>query len=238
MRLALFDLDGTLRSVRPTSLDALVSYGAEVGLRFDAEARRAAIRWSHEYWAGDGQVKHDLDHFGPEEFMENYILLYLKALGAGDASEKAKSKIIARFHKEFSPEPYLVRGAKELLWGLREAGLTVGLVSNRDNPLTGMAIELGVIEHFNFTLAAGQVDSWKPDPGIFEQALQLGGGVAPKEAVYVGDNYYADVVGAHGVGMRAVLVDEEGAFPEAKDECWVVSQLSELSQYVPQKPVY
>ena len=114
----------------------------------------------------------------------------------------------------------------ELLWNLREAGFTLGLVSNRDEPLTGVAIELGIIEHFNFTLAAGQVDSWKPDAAIFRHALRLGGDAAPGEAVYIGDNYYADVVGARGAGLQAVLLDPEGIFPDA--ECPVIHSLKEL----------
>ena len=233
VRLALFDLDGTIRKVRPTSLEALVAYGADMGLSFDAEARRAAIRWSHKYWASDKLVKYDLDRFGRETFLENTISLYLKALGVDSGQEKVVSQMIARFREEFAPESYRVPGAKEVLWNLREAGLKVGLVSNRDKPLTGLAIELDVIEHLNFTLAAGQVNSWKPDAGIFRHALRLGGGVAPEETVYIGDNYYADVVGARGVGISAVLLDEEGAFPEAKDECLVISQLSELTAFVP-----
>lgn len=235
-RLALFDLDGTLRKVRPTSLDALVSYGAEHDLKFSVKARRKAIRWSHEYWATNDRVRHDIDNFDRDAFLENYLALYLKAMGVDGPRERTLiQKIIRRFQEEFKPEPYLEPGAKELLWALREAGLTVGLVSNRDNPLTGLAIELGIIEHFHFTLAAGQVKSWKPESEIFEHALRLGGEVAPDEAVYIGDNYFADVVGARKVGMTAVLIDEEGAFQDKEDECRVISKLSDLKQNVPDK---
>jgi putative hydrolase of the HAD superfamily len=163
--------------------------------------------------------------------------LYLKALGIdGPRARSVIPKIIARFREDFEPEPYLEPGAKELLWSLREAGLTVGLVSNRDNPLTGLAIELGIIEHFHFTLAAGQVNSWKPEPEIFHHALRLGGDVAPDDAVYIGDNYYADVIGARGAGISAVLLDEEGAFPDVKDKCHVISKLSDLKRTVPDTP--
>lgn len=236
-RLVLFDLDGTLRKLRPSSLEKLVSIGADLGLTFAAEARRRAIRWSHEYWATNDRVHHDLDRFGRDAFLENYLALYLKALGVDGAGAKKGliPRIIARFREEFAPEPYLEPGAKELLWKLREAGLKLGLVSNRDNPLTGLAIELGVIEHFHFTLAAGQVNSWKPKPEIFLHALKLGGNVPPEKAVYVGDNYYADVVGARGAGISAVLLDEEGAFPDVQDKCHVISKLADLKQAAPKK---
>lgn len=236
--LALFDLDGTLLMTRPTSLDALAKYGRALGLSFDKNARRAAIRWSHKYFASHDTMKGDRDRLGDEAFWENYIALQLKALGIESARrKKIVPQLSARFRKDFSPERYLEPGAKELLWNLREAGFKVGLVSNRSQPLTGIAIEMDIIEHFHFTLAAGQVNSWKPDPVIFMQALKLGGDAAPDEAIYIGDNYYADVVGARGAGISAVLLDEEKAFPEVAKECLVISKLSELIDAVPEKPV-
>jgi FMN phosphatase YigB (HAD superfamily) len=51
-------------------------------------------------------------------------------------------------------------------------------------------------------------------------------GIEPGQAVYVGDNYFADVIGAQRAGMRAVLIDPEGLFPEA--DCPVIHKISEL----------
>ena len=118
-------------------------YGKDLGLAFDLEERRAAIRWSHEYWAGDRAViRYDRERLGKEAFLETYLRQILKVMGVdhqtGDSEEVVVTKIVARFREEFSPEPYLEPGAKELLWNLREAGFTLGLVSNRDEPLTGV----------------------------------------------------------------------------------------------------
>jgi len=46
----------------------------------------------------------------------------------------------------------------------------------------------------------------KLDPRIFEMALARAG-VRPAEAVYVGDLYAVDVLGARGAGMEAILID-------------------------------
>jgi len=80
-------------------------------------------------------------------------------------------------------------------------------------------------EYFSFALAAGEINSWKPDPGIFWHALERLE-ANPQQALYVGDNYYADVVGAQNAGLQAVLVDPEGIFPEA--QCLVIRQVNEL----------
>lgn len=46
---------------------------------------------------------------------------------------------------------------------------------------------------------------WKPNRAIFEHALDALG-VAPHEAVFVGDNPREDILGAQAVGMRGVLI--------------------------------
>ena len=232
IRLALFDLDGTLRKTRPDGTDALISYCADLGQTISKEQRRAVVRWSYKYWASNDLIARDKDRFEPEEFWRNIVSQQLQVMEVnGNKKDDIVSQVMARYRDDFSPEPYLPPGAKHLLWDLRSSGIRVGLVSNRNVPLTGEAIGLGIIEHLNFTLAAGQVKSWKPDSAIFWQALSMGGDVTPDEAVYIGDNYYADVVGAQRVGMRAVLIDEENAFPEATKECLVISQLGELQKY-------
>ena len=233
-RLALFDLDGTIRDVRPSGIEAMISYAADAGLRIGRKQRLQIIRWTHKYWASDSLVKDDMARLESEVFWLHYLMQQLIAIGVKEKlRQDAADYIMGRFRDDFAPEPYLVEGTKELMWGLRSAGIVVGLVSNRDMPLTGLAIELGVIDHFNFTLAAGQVNSWKPDAVIFEHALSMGGDFKPAEAVYIGDNYFADVVGAQNVGMNAVLIDGERVFPEAEKECMIIAQLSDLKEFVP-----
>lgn len=48
-------------------------------------------------------------------------------------------------------------------------------------------------------------------PRAFHLGLEAAG-VAPEEAVYVGDSYHVDVVAARNAGLRAVLFDPGG--------CW------------------
>ena len=86
---------------------------------------------------------------------------------------------------------------------------------------------MGLATYFEFALAAGEVNSWKPDEVIFQYALERAG-TCPECTMYVGDNYYADIVGAQRAGLQAVLLDPEGVFPDA--ECPVILSLEELAQ--------
>ena len=49
----------------------------------------------------------------------------------------------------------------------------------------------------------------KPAPAVFEAALEIAG-VAPDEALHVGDSLDNDIEGARAAGIRAVLVDRSG----------------------------
>jgi len=53
----------------------------------------------------------------------------------------------------------------------------------------------------------------KPDPAIFRAALERLG-VEPAAAAMVGDSVEDDIEGALGLGMRAILLDREGRYPE------------------------
>jgi putative hydrolase of the HAD superfamily len=110
---------------------------------------------------------------------------------------------------------------------LQEASFSLGIVSNRSAPFHDLVDALGLGPYFDFVLAAYEVDSWKPDVRIFQHALQRAGS-RPECTLYVGDNYYADVVGARRAGLKPVLLDPDGIFPEA--ECPVIRSLGELKE--------
>jgi putative hydrolase of the HAD superfamily len=65
----------------------------------------------------------------------------------------------------------------------------------------------------DFALASRAHGRRKPCGTIFAAALALGG-APPDAAVMVGDSLDDDVAGATGYGLRAVLVDRNGRYPE------------------------
>ena len=52
----------------------------------------------------------------------------------------------------------------------------------------------------------------KPDPAIFERALARAG-VAPHEALHVGDSLREDYHGARAAGLSALLLERHGTGP-------------------------
>jgi len=93
---------------------------------------------------------------------------------------------------------------------LKERGHLIGVISNWDGRLSALLDGLGIAEMLDTIVSSAEVGLHKPDPRIFELACERVG-VAPHEAVHVGDHHYADVLGASAVGMTPVLIDRQGA---------------------------
>ena len=106
-----------------------------------------------------------------------------------------------------------IAGAKQGVHELRETGVKVGVISNADGVmgerLRGLEIAQvgpGVGVELDCVIDSGAVGFMKPDPKIFELALDAVD-VDASRAWYVGDIPGIDVVGARNAGMRPFLVD-------------------------------
>ncbi len=91
---------------------------------------------------------------------------------------------------------------------LHDHGIGVGIVTNAYQPMALREIELRTHRLLDFfpscRLSAADVGYLKPHPYIFKAALECAG-VAPHEAVFVGDDLHADILGAQRAGLKAVL---------------------------------
>jgi putative hydrolase of the HAD superfamily len=111
----------------------------------------------------------------------------------------------------FRPYPE-VRG---VLRALRAAGVRLVVVSNWDVSLHDMLDRTGLSALVDGAVSSAELGAAKPDPAIFERALELAGDVPASEALHAGDSLEADVAGALGAGLQAVLVARDGGAPPA-----------------------
>jgi putative hydrolase of the HAD superfamily len=117
-----------------------------------------------------------------------------------------------------------VRPAME---ALKARGLILGVVSNWAWQLPELLDGLGLGSLLDFVAASARIGYDKPHPGIFRWALDRAG-VPPEAVVHVGDHLDADVAGARGVGIDAVLVDRRGRYNPPPDDVSVVTSLEGL----------
>ena len=109
---------------------------------------------------------------------------------------------------------------------LKKRGLIVGLITSLTKDMNLICSDLGLAPYVDFVVTAKEVGANKPEPPIFLAALERAG-VNPSEAVYVGDQYETDVVGARGVGIGPILIDRYDLMPEVSD-CPRIHSLTEL----------
>jgi putative hydrolase of the HAD superfamily len=113
---------------------------------------------------------------------------------------------------------------------LRERGLIVGLISNIDQPGRELMDDLGLTEYLDFAVTSGEIGAEKPNAVVFHAALDRAG-VAPNEAVMVGDQPSSDIEGAIRVGIVPILIDRDGNNP-LYDKCPRITSLVGLSALI------
>jgi putative hydrolase of the HAD superfamily len=99
------------------------------------------------------------------------------------------------------------------LTALRDGGAVLGVVSNFEAWLDELLGSLGVRDEFPVRVISGIEGIEKPDPRIYELALERVG-VAASETAFVGDNPEFDVDPPAALGMFPVLIDRRGRHPE------------------------
>lgn len=224
----IFDLDGTLRHNIPSADETVYNFAVQLGAPNSPACRREGARWAHFYWAQSQDLADDLERYGDlnGEFWLNYSRRYLCNIGLlREQAENLAPELTRLMDENFSPQSQVHPQTFETLQSIRDAGFTLGLVSNRSQPFHEEIQELGLTPYFDFMYVAAEVNAWKPDPSIFARALSESGS-EPHEAVYIGDNYYADIVGAQRAGIQPILLDPEEIFPDA--DCTVIRNLEEL----------
>ncbi|MBP1963638.1 HAD family hydrolase [Paenibacillus aceris] len=112
-----------------------------------------------------------------------------------------------RFAKERRERPLVYETTFEVLKALRPKYQLL-LLTNGAPDLQQEKVDSipGLAEYFDHILISGSFGRGKPDPAIFEHALELLG-ITAEEAVMVGDNLDTDIKGALAVGMRNVWIN-------------------------------
>ncbi|MBM4423959.1 MAG: HAD family hydrolase [Chloroflexi bacterium] len=224
-RAILFDLDGTLLLSDHSPAEQFILFCARLGHLFDDDAPRRLERWQHEYWSKRHQVDADLAEHGKDKFWLAYSVQQMQFLGVSGPLDDYSLKLEEWFRDEFIHTPVVPDDVRPTLTHLHNSGITLGLVSNRASPLDTVTAEIGLTDLFDFTLSAAQAASWKPEAEIFLKAVHLAK-ATPDTAVYIGDNYFADIVGARNAGLIPILIDRRNIFPDA--DCRIIRGIGEL----------
>jgi HAD superfamily hydrolase (TIGR01549 family) len=119
--------------------------------------------------------------------------------------------------------------APQVLADLKTAGYTIGILSDWGTSLPRILEATGLRPYADFLVVSAIEGVAKPRPAFFQRALDRAG-VLPDQALMVGDNPYADIQGAAGVGIAGVLIDRKGRNHTAGIPS--IHRLDELAPYL------
>ena len=167
------------------------------------------------------------------KIFQTYMRFICEGMGAewGTAAERAFRRI-AEYNRQHNlwnrPNPQ----ASAVLERLQQFDLALGMISNSGGTIEQIITNHGLAPYFRFVLDSQIVVVEKPDPRIFQMALERAK-ATPAEAVYIGDLYSIDVVGSRAAGLDAILLDPAGLWGHV--DCPRAKDLSEAAHIVLQR---
>jgi HAD superfamily hydrolase (TIGR01509 family) len=164
-------------------------------------------------------------------YWEPYFEFLMDRLGASSEARPAFIQKLAEAFRDIHTWSRVLPETLPVLERLHSAGYFLAAISNSNGTVEGELRRAGLGEYLGFVIDSAIVGIEKPHPEIFRIALRRAK-VAPQEAVYVGDLYSVDVGGAQLAGLRGILLDRVGAYPDAA--CPRISSLLELGKVVAQ----
>jgi putative hydrolase of the HAD superfamily len=217
----LFDFGGTLDGDGLHWLDRFYAIYDLIGL---SDIPKSRIKEAF-YWA-DEQAERDPDMLGSglRAMMERHVAWQFEKLGIKDPEKQGEAA--AAF---IGPAEDALERNRDILEKLHQAGLKIGILSNFYGNVEILCHEFGLIPYLDVILDSAEVGLRKPDPKLFELALnQLG--VAAEEAAFVGDSYERDIVPAKSVGMKTywLVGKEEKMPPDPRQVDGILHHLGEL----------
>jgi putative hydrolase of the HAD superfamily len=191
-RAVLLDALGTMVELEPPSKHLARALGIEPDQRLVAAVRaEMAYYRDHAHEGGDERSLADL--------RSRCAAILSDELGTEVAVETMMAAIRFRAYPDAPPA----------LAELRRRGLRLVCVSNWDVSLPRVLAGVGLAEALDGVVTSAGAGARKPDPAIFELALERAG-CEPGQALHVGDTPEEDAAGAAAAGIPHLLIGRGG----------------------------
>lgn len=235
VRAVLLDALGTLVGLRqpwPLLVEALRErHGIEISLEQSVGALRAEMA----YYRANCHTARDAQSLA--RLRERCAEIVAARLG-GEVAALARADLLETLLHSLRFEAY--PDAAPALRRLRDRGIAAVVVSNWDVSLHAVLAQTGLAPLLRGALTSAELGVAKPAPEIFAAALELAG-VAPAQALHVGDSLDEDVLGARAAGISPLLLVRErgpllapaGDPPDAGglERVVTIASLSELADH-------
>lgn len=206
------DLDDTIIDFRGNSRRALSRVYHEypaINRIFDNpdEWIAAYERHNHALWALYNRAEISCSYLREERFIRPLAEAGMTRSEAASITHELDRIYLDRLAEERT----LVDGALGLLQRLREARLTVGVLSNGFADVQHRKIaSAGIADMIDITVLSDDIGINKPDTRLFDHAMKRSGIDDPSSHLMIGDNPATDIEGALAAGWQAILFNPTG----------------------------
>jgi FMN phosphatase YigB (HAD superfamily) len=203
--------------------------------RAECSVPREVLADAHYRAAARFGIHLDVEACWTEAWLE-YLQTYVDECGVPqDRRDEAHRHLDSEFaDAALWVEP--VPGSRDGLQSLADTGVRLGIISNADGMMGPRLEQLelcqvgpGIGVEIECVIDSGNVGVMKPDPRIFQAAVDLLG-LEPGQVWYVGDMPAIDVVGARRAGIQPYLMDPLGLHFDAGYER--ISSLAALAELI------
>ena len=211
-RAVTFDVGGTLLRSEPTPAEIYAIHLSRHGRKVYAEDVGPVFRGA---WAemqsriSSGEDRYSSVPGGERAWWGQFVRLVLDRLEHDAPWEILLDDLYAAFANEAVWKAFPT--ARKTLSTLADRGFRLAVISNWDRRLPDILCNLGLIDLFETVTVSAIEGVEKPAPEIFRRTLDRLG-VAPDQALHIGDSPQEDYTGAEQAGLDALLIDRHDLF--------------------------
>lgn len=206
----IFDLYGTLVDIHtdettPRLWEAMAAWYRERGADYAPDECQDAYFRAVRALEGASPLRNDAHEAHPEIKIEAVFQRLFQLKGV-DADLALAIQAGQYFRKSSLDYIRLYDGAAELLEALRADGRGVWLLSNAQRIFTAYELRsLGIEGRFDGIYLSSDYGCKKPDRRFFERLLTERG-IAPEDAIMIGNDGLCDIQGARAVGLSTLYI--------------------------------
>ena len=204
-----FDLDDTLVDFGKARRKGLIALAGQLAARVPNQSpdqlRELQSRIVEDRTQRGRGMPQDGDLRGTRIRVWTEVLAFIGAPDLADPGQLTDDHdLLTRQNLELYPD-----ADASLRWAAERFEVT-GIITNGPSDVQwGEVRQVGLEDRVDRVIVAGDIDAFKPDPRIFEAALQ-GLGIPPRAAVFIGNSAAHDAAGAIQAGWSAIWLNRDG----------------------------
>jgi len=213
----LLDAGGALLFIDQDYLSRLAdAHGFQVEAKRFYEQHFRLVHWFDTYVSAHRRFLQVLS--------EPYSQILLRLAGLPEEAAAQAAQVAEARHEQRNLWEFTFPWIVDTLDQLKDEGYCMSIISNADGRVEQELHDLGMRGYFERVYDSEVVGVQKPEPGIYELALN-DLGLRPEEAVFIGDMFYIDIWGANRVGMPGLHLDPLGLY-----EGWPGARIQDVRQ--------